>query len=84
MVDPADLDRLVYGHRSNWSSCNADQKPDPVFLLPQVEGIHRYLNQATWYSLILAEIMTVVGAFIALPFALTTEKLSSAEIVTIF
>ncbi len=60
------------------------KKPDPVFLLPQVEGIHRYLNQATWYSLILAEIMTVVGAFIALPFALTTEKLSSAEIVTIF
>ena len=60
------------------------KKPDPVFLLPQVEGIHRYLNQATWYSLILAEIMTVAGAFIALPFALTTEKLNSAEIVTIF
>ena len=28
------------------------KKPDPVFLLPQVEGIHHYLNQATWYSLI--------------------------------
>lgn len=60
------------------------KKPDPVFLLPQVEGIHRYLNQATWYSLILAEVMTVVGAFIALPFALTTEKLSPMEIFTVF
>lgn len=60
------------------------KKPDPVFLLPQVEGIRCYLKQAMWYSLILAEIMTVVGIFIALPFALTTEKLSSIEIIAIF
>lgn len=60
------------------------KKPDPVFLLPQVTGIRHYLKQATSYSLVLAEIMTVVGAFIALPLALTTERLSTAAIVTIF
>lgn len=60
------------------------KRPDPVFLLPQVDAMENYLKQAYRYSLLLAEIITVAGAFVALPFALTTEKLSTAEIVAVF
>lgn len=60
------------------------KRPDPVFLLPQVKQIRHYLRQATTYSLILGEIIMVVGTFIALPFALTTEKVSFAAVITIF
>ena len=60
------------------------KRPDPVFLLPQVSAIRHYLSSAKLYSLILGEIITVVGTFIALPFALTTEKLGTGAIVAIF
>ena len=52
------------------------ERPDPIFLLPQVNAMQRYLRQAANYSLILAELGTVAGTFVDLPFALTTEKLS--------
>lgn len=60
------------------------KRPDPVFLLPQVDAIENYLKQAYRYSLVLAECITVAGTFIALPFALTTERLTTAEIVAVF
>lgn len=60
------------------------ERPDPVFLLPQEGKMQYYLRQASSYSLILAELITLAGAFVALPFALTTERLSELEIVAIF
>lgn len=60
------------------------KRPDPLFLLPQVDAIENYLKQAYRYSLVLAECITVAGTFIALPFALTTERLTTAEIVAVF
>lgn len=60
------------------------ERPDPIFLLPQVGNMQKYLRQASHYSLFLAEIISLVGAFVALPFALTTEYLSNLAIVGIF
>ncbi len=60
------------------------KRPDPVFLLPQVKAMDGYLNRAYAYSLLLAGLMTVAGTFAALPFALTTERLSSLDIVAVF
>lgn len=60
------------------------KRPDPVFLLPQVRAIRQYLNQATVYSLVLGELITLVGTFVALPFALTTEKLETGAIMAVF
>ncbi|MFQ9706579.1 MAG: ABC transporter permease [Limosilactobacillus pontis] len=57
------------------------ERPDPVFLLPQVGHMQRYLRQAGRYSLILGELMTLAGTFVALPFALTTEKMTTVAIV---
>lgn len=58
--------------------------PDPVFLLPRVKAIQHYFKRAHLYSLVLAELITIIGTFIALPLALTTEKLSTGEIVAVF
>lgn len=60
------------------------ERPDPVFLLPQVKNMQIYLRQARNYSLVLALLMTAAGTFVALPFALTTERLTTTEIVVIF
>lgn len=60
------------------------ERPDPVFLLPQVSHMQHYLRQAGRYSLILGELMTLAGAFVALPFALTTEKMTTISIVAVF
>ncbi|MDO4903601.1 MAG: ABC transporter permease [Limosilactobacillus sp.] len=60
------------------------KRPDPVFLLPQVETIDAYLKRAYRYSLLMGEIITIAGTCIAMPFALATMKLSSAEIAAIF
>lgn len=60
------------------------KRPDPVFLLPQVRAIDGYLRRAYLYSLVLAEGMTLAGTFAALPFALTTERLSTVDIVAVF
>ena len=60
------------------------KRPDPVFLLPQVRAMDGYLRRAYLYSLVLAEGMTLAGTFAALPFALTTEQLSTVDIVAVF
>ena len=60
------------------------KRPDPVFLLPQVTAINRYLKQATVYSMILGLIMMAALSAIALPFALTTERLTDLDIGLIF
>lgn len=60
------------------------KRPDPVFLLPQVTAIKRYLRQATIYSTILGCLIMVILTAIALPFALTTEPLTTAAIIAIF
>lgn len=60
------------------------ERPDPVFLLPQVSHMQHYLRQAGRYSLILGELMTLAVAFVALPFALTTEKMTTVGIVAVF
>ncbi|MGN1279456.1 MAG: ABC transporter permease [Limosilactobacillus sp.] len=60
------------------------ERPDPIFLLPQVGHLQHYLRQAGRYSLILGELITLAGAFVALPFALTTEKLTTVNIVALF
>ena len=60
------------------------KRPDPVFLLPQVRAMDGYLRRACLYSLVLAEGMTLAGTFAALPFALTTERLSTVDIVAVF
>ena len=60
------------------------KRPDPVFLLPQVTAMADYLKQAYRYSLVLAELITVAGTFVALPFALTTERLTTVEITAVF
>lgn len=60
------------------------KRPDPVFLLPQVGAMDGYLRRAYLYSLVLAEGMTLAGTFAALPFALTTERLSTVDIVAVF
>lgn len=60
------------------------KRPDPVFLLPQVRAMDGYLRRAYLYSLGLAEGMTLAGTFAALPFALTTERLSTVDIVAVF
>lgn len=60
------------------------ERPDPVFLLPQVKNMQIYMRQAANYSLILALLMTATGTFVALPFAMTTERLTGANIVLIF
>lgn len=60
------------------------KRPDPVFLLPQVRAMDGYLRRAYLYSLVLAEGMTLAGTFAALPFALTTERLSTVDIVAVF
>ncbi|MCX2186771.1 MULTISPECIES: ABC transporter permease [Limosilactobacillus] len=60
------------------------ERPDPVFLLPMVGHMQRYLRQAGRYSLALGELMTLAGAFVALPFALTTERLTMVDVVSIF
>lgn len=56
------------------------KRPDPVFLLPQVRAINRYLKQATTYSMILGVLMMLVLSVPALPFALTTERLTTFDI----
>lgn len=56
------------------------KRPDPVFLLPQVKSISRYLKQATIYSMVLGVLMMLTLAAIALPFALTTERLTRLDI----
>lgn len=43
-----------------------------------------YLKKAFFYSLLLGELITIAGTFVALPFAMTTEKLSTVDIVFIF
>lgn len=60
------------------------ERPDPVFLLPQVKNMQTYMRQAGNYSLILALLMTATGTFVALPFAMTTERLTGTNIVLIF
>lgn len=60
------------------------KRPDPIFLLPQVDAMEKYLKQAYRYSLLLAELITIAGTFIALPFALTTERLTVPEIIAAF
>ncbi|MGM9907027.1 ABC transporter permease [Limosilactobacillus sp.] len=60
------------------------ERPDPVFLLPQVSQMQHYLRQAGRYSLVLGELITLAGAFVALPFALTTEKMTTLSIVAAF
>lgn len=60
------------------------KRPDPVFLLLQVRAMDGYLRRAYLYSLVLAEGMTLAGTFAALPFALTTERLSTVDIVAVF
>ena len=60
------------------------ERPDPVFLLPQVSPMQHYLCQAGRYSLVLGELITLAGAFVALPFALTTEKMMTLSIVAAF
>ncbi|MGM9892328.1 ABC transporter permease [Limosilactobacillus sp.] len=60
------------------------KRPDPIFLLPQVAAMEDYLKRAYRYSLLLAEVITVAGTFVALPLALTTERLSNLDIVAIF
>lgn len=60
------------------------KRPDPVFLLPQVRAMDGYLRRAYLYSLVLAEGMNLAGTFAALPFALTTERLSTVDIVAVF
>lgn len=57
---------------------------DPVFLLPQSVAMKDYLKSVYHYSLFLAELMTIAGTAIALPFAMTTEKVASLDIVGIF
>lgn len=56
------------------------KRPDPIFLLPQVRFISRYLKQATIYSMILGVLMVLTLSVIALPFALTTERLTTFDI----
>lgn len=60
------------------------ERPDPVFLLPQVKNMQTYMRQAGNYSLILALLMTATGTFVALPFAMTTERLTGINIALIF
>lgn len=60
------------------------KRPDPVFLLPRVRAMDGYLKRAYLYSLVLAEGMTLAGTFAALPFALTTERLSTVDIIAVF
>ena len=60
------------------------KRPDPVFFLPQVRAMDGYLRRAYLYSLVLAGGMTLAGTFAALPFALTTERLSTVDIVAVF
>ncbi|WP_267201903.1 ABC transporter permease [Limosilactobacillus kribbianus] len=60
------------------------ERPDPVFLLPQVKNMQIYMRQAGTYSLILALLMTATGTFVALPFAMTTERLTGTNIALIF
>lgn len=59
------------------------KKPDPIFLLPQVRAMENYLDYAYRYSVLLAELITIAGTAVALPFAMTTEKLTTINIVTI-
>lgn len=59
------------------------KRPDPIFLLPQVTAINHYLKQATIYSMILGLTMMTALSAIALPFALTTERLTEIDIVLI-
>lgn len=56
------------------------KRPDPIFLLPQVRSISRYLKQVTIYSMILGVLMVLTLSVIALPFALTTERLTTFDI----
>ncbi len=56
------------------------KRPDPIFLLPKVRSISRYLKQATIYSMILGVLMVLTLSVIALPFALTTERLTTFDI----
>lgn len=56
---------------------------DPVFLLPQSTAMKDYLKSVYHYSLFLAELMTIAGAAIALPFAMTTERVVPLTIVGI-
>lgn len=56
------------------------KRPDPIFLLPQVRSISRYLKQATIYSMILGVLIMLTLSVIALPFALTTERLTTFDI----
>ena len=56
------------------------KRPDPIFLLPQVRSISRYLKQATIYSMILGVLMVLTLSVITLPFALTTERLTTFDI----
>lgn len=60
------------------------KRPDPVFLLPQVNSINRYLKQATIYSMFLGVVMMLALSAVALPFAMTTEKLTNFEVVLLY
>lgn len=59
------------------------KRPDPIFLLPQVKAMDHYLDHAYRYSVLLATLITLAGTAVELPFAMTTEKLSGLNLVTI-
>lgn len=52
---------------------------DPVFLMPQSGAMTDYLKSVYHYSLFLAELMTLAGTAVALPFAMTTEKVAALD-----
>ncbi|MFR0609920.1 ABC transporter permease [Limosilactobacillus mucosae] len=54
---------------------------DPVFLLPQSDGIKKYLNQAFSYSLVLGELMSLGLLIIALPLAMVEIKLTTPDVL---
>lgn len=57
---------------------------DPVFLLPQADGIKKYLNQAFLYSTVLGELMSLGLLTIELPMAMIDVKMSAANILALF
>ncbi|MEO5290690.1 ABC transporter permease [Limosilactobacillus allomucosae] len=54
---------------------------DPVFLLPQSDGIKKYLNQAFSYSLVLGELISLGLLIIGLPLAMVDIKLTAPAIL---
>lgn len=60
------------------------QPADEVFLLPQVDGMRRYLKQARWYSTIMGEIMSLALLAVSLPMVMIVVKVNSADLLAIF